>query len=65
MIITFGKCNFKKYLFLLVLIIKLIREICGFNNSFYDRSRNIVVQFVFLCLTKFANVIFWFILLKK
>lgn len=64
MIITLGRCNLKKYLFLLVPIIKLIREICNFSNSFY-LVKNILIQYLFLCLAKFANVIFWFILMKK
>ena len=64
MLISFGKCNFKKYLFLLVPAIKLLRESTQLTRDFYD-VKNILLQYLFLCSTKFANFIFWFILMKK
>lgn len=64
MIITFGKYNLKKYFFLFVPIIKIIRESSNFSSSFYN-VKNILIQYFFLCVAKFANFIFWFILEKK
>ena len=61
---SFGKINFKKYLFLYVAIIKLITEISGLKNKFYG-VKNILIQNIFLCIAKLANVIFWFILEKN
>ena len=56
--------NIKRFLFILVPVIKIIKEFTNLNNAFYNVP-NILLQFFFLCLAKFANVIFWFILLKK
>ena len=64
MFITFGKCNLKKFIFLSVPLIKLIRELAFFSKAFYGVD-NILMQHLFLCVAKFANVIFWFILIKK
>ena len=64
MLISFGKFNFKKYIFISVPIMKLIREISGFSDGYYG-SKNILIQYLFLCVAKFANVIFWFILKKN
>ena len=64
MLISLGKINFKKYLFLFVPIIKLITEISYLKNEFYG-VKNILIQNIFLCMAKFANVIFWFILEKN
>ena len=64
MLISLGKINFKKYLFLFVPIIKLITEISGLKNKFY-KVPNILIQYLFLCIAKFFNVIFWFILEKN
>ena len=64
MFIKFGKFNLKKYLFLLLPLIKLIRDISKLSNAFYN-VKNIIIQYIFLCLSKFGNVIFWFILIKK
>ena len=64
MLISLGKINFKKYLFLFVPIIKLITEISYLKNKFYG-VKNILIQNIFLCMAKFANVIFWFILEKN
>ena len=61
---SFGKINFKKYLFLFVPIIKLIMEISGLKKKFYGVP-NILIQYMFLCIAKFFNVIFWFILEKN
>jgi hypothetical protein len=56
--------NIKKFLFIVVPVIKIIKEFTNLNNAFYNVP-NIFLQFFFLCVAKFANVIFWFILLKK
>ena len=56
--------NIKKFLFIVVPVIKIIKEFTNLNNAFYNVP-NILLQFFFLCVAKFANVIFWFILLKK
>ena len=56
--------NIKRCLFIVVPVIKIIKEFTGLNNAFYNVP-NILLQFFFLCVAKFANVIFWFILLKK
>ena len=64
MLISVGKINFKKYLFLFVPIIKLITEISSLKSKFYGVP-NILIQYIFLCTAKFANVIFWFILEKN
>ena len=64
MFINFGKFNLKKFLFLLVPVIKIIREAVNFSDAFYNVP-NILIQYLFLCVAKFANVIFWFILNKK
>ena len=63
MLIGFGKCNLKKYLFLTVPIIKLLRELLYFTD--YYKINNILFQYLFLYVSKFSNVIFWFILTKK
>ena len=64
MYISIGKLNYKKYFFLLVPIIKIIKESTNLNNAFYNVP-NILIQYLFLCIGKFANVIFWFVLLKN
>ena len=64
MFITFGICNLKKFIFLSVPLIKLIRESAFFSKAFYGVN-NIIMQYLFLCVAKLANVIFWFILIKK
>ena len=64
MLISLGKINFKKYLFIFVPIIKLIMEISGLKKRFYGVP-NILIQYLFLCIAKFFNVIFWFILEKN
>ena len=64
MLISIGKFNFKKYFFLFVPLIKIIKESTNLYNAFYNVP-NILIQYFFLCISKFANVIFWFILLKK
>lgn len=56
--------NIKRYMFIVVPVIKIIKEFTNLNNAFYNVP-NILLQFFFLCIAKFANVIFWFILLKK
>ena len=64
MFITFGKCNLKKFIFLSVPLIKIIRESALFSKAFYTMN-NIIMQYLFLCMAKLANAIFWFIILKK
>jgi hypothetical protein len=66
MVVDFSKINIniKKFLFIVVPVIKIIKEFTNLNNAFYNVP-NIFLQFFFLCVAKFANVIFWFILLKK
>jgi hypothetical protein len=66
MVVDFSKINIniKKFLFIVVRVIKIIKEFTNLNNAFYNVP-NIFLQFFFLCVAKFANVIFWFILLKK
>jgi len=64
MFITFGTCNLKKIIFFSVPLIKLIRESALFSKAFYGVN-NIIMQYLFLCVAKLANVIFWFILIKK
>ena len=64
MFLRIGKFNLKNYFFLTVPLIKIIREVAGFSDSFYG-VKNILFQYLFLCVAKFANVIFWFILMKK
>ena len=61
MLISIGKFNFKKYFFLFVPLIKIIKESTNLYNAFYNVP-NILIQYFFLCISKFANVIFWFIL---
>ena len=56
--------NIKRYLFIVVPVIKIIKEFTNLNKAFYNVP-NILLQFFFLCVAKFANVIFWFMLLKK
>ena len=56
--------NIKKFLFIAVPVMSIIKEFTNLNNAFYNVP-NILLQFFFLCVAKFANVIFWFILLKK
>ena len=64
MFITFGICNLKKIIFFSVPLIKIIRESTLFSKAFYGVN-NIIMQYLFLCVAKLANVIFWFILIKK
>jgi len=66
MVVDLSKINIsiKRYLFIIVPVIKIIKEFTNLNNAFYNVP-NILLQFFFLCVAKFANVIFWFILIKK
>ena len=64
MIITIGRCKLIKYLLLIIAIFKIIREKSSFSKIFYD-VRNLLMQYLFICFTKFANVIFWFLVMKK
>ena len=64
MIITIGRCKLIKYLLLIIAIFKIIREKTNFSKIFYD-VRNLLMQYLFICFTKFANVIFWFLVMKK
>ena len=66
MVVDLSKINIsiKRYLFIIVPVIKIIKEFTNLNNAFYNVP-NILLQFFFLCVAKFTNVIFWFILIKK
>ena len=64
MIIALGRCKLIKFLLVIVAIFKIIRENIFFNKLFYS-LRNILMQYLFICFTKFANVIFWFFVMKK
>lgn len=64
MLFILEKFNLKKYIFFSVPLIKIIMELSSFNDAFYE-VKNILMQYLFLCLAKFGNFIFWFILIKK
>ena len=64
MIITFGRFKLIKCLLLLVAIFKIIRESIKFSKLYYG-YRNILLQYLFICFAKFANVIFWFFVMKN
>ena len=63
MLITFGKYNLKNYFFLLIPIVKIIRELLRFSDSFYN-VKNILVQYFFSVLQNLV-ILFFDLNLKK